>query len=536
MAGAHLCMAAPAWNVSLMGRLEVRLGNDIFRDIAILHSNMKNIKPSPLNSSCNQAMLISAVAKHMSAKEKRAFAATLDLHEPASLLTRGEDIGNGAVEAKKEQLSTMGLLMRIGDQDLIEGAIMSDRFVERAPFVRGDGPGIEMLPWTVLIEGCFSANARALRLADERLSKITDVRHPFYAQLDSASKALAQQGDANDAAEVKACAKILLDLHAGRTESTLSEREKKSKSLNAKMLDEKQAEAQRLLLAACLEGSENLAAAALSLGAEPTVQCAYAAAASENPGLARSLLVGAWDHWQEAATSRRIEFLAMMQGLGDSWALDAIGNKEKTLRRKELGMLDDFGALTLAAAALAKAPDILEALAQRQALAPAMELSKEFKDPAAWRVAARDAFPIPDVSELVGLARTGQWKLCSARLADAKANGVDDDWRSTTTQILSEEATVSALNEDSFIFERKFSGKRPRKRPSGDLWSLKLALEISDAGLGFKPGHPVKDVSQALVDNGKEKRELDAEVAKWEAGKLRGSSAKSTQSTPARRL
>lgn len=507
-----------------------------FRDVAILHIHMTKFKPSPLNSSCNQSLLISALVKNMSAKEKMSFAATLDLHEPASLLTRAEGSGDRSVETKREQLSTMGLLMRMGDQDLIEGAIMSDCFLERTPFVRGDSRGMEVLAWTVLIEGFSSANAQALTLAHERLANVVDGRHPFYAQLDGAAQALARQGDANSGADVAACAKILLDLYASRTESVMSAREKKSPSFAVKMSEVRQAVAQQLLLAACVEGCDNLASAALALGAEPSIQCAHAAAASENTKLALSLLGGPDKHWQQAKTSRRIEFLEMMQGLGESWASEAMGKKENALRRREQGMLDDFGSLTLAVAAQAKPANSIEALAQRKLLAPAMELSKEFKDPKAWRLAAREAFPVPDIAELIGLAKTGQWKLCSARLGDAKANGVDEDWRLATARVLSEEATMSSLNEDRFVLDCDHAWKKARPRRSGDFWALKLALEISDEGLGFKPGVLAKEVSKALVDNGKLKSVVDAQVAKWEAGKLGGVAVKSSKSKPVSRL
>lgn len=478
---------------------------------------MKKSRSPSRNFACNQASMIAALAKNMSAQDKRAFAGTLNLHEPAMLLTPKTDGATSTREAYAEEISMMALLMRIGDQDLIAGAIGGESFLADPPFVRGSRHEFKWLGWTVMAEGLCEANATAIKLAIEALiNKSEQQLHLFYQNLSEAQNCLATHADSNSEQDVRECAELLVDLEASQADGLSSGWLAKPKASSPQAVGNRIRSASQLLGKACRHGSSSLAEAALAMGAQAGFKRAQEAVEAQAPKLAQSLMERMGGQWAAGKEACHVDFFIALEKLGRG----LIDCREKpSAFEKEMAdseMLNDFASLLIEALERSSKPwSSREGSAQGRALAQAMALSKEFEDCEKWRGRARAAFPAPHPTEIVALAQAGQWELCQQRLLDAEEQGAGRLWG----------ANLAA--ELCFRAERRSQDE--------ELWLYELGLELESKGFADLDSL-AKKIAARLTAKGSSPMKLAQSRADWEARSLGEATALHNKASSTMRL
>lgn len=494
------------------------------------------------NSSCNQGALLLAAAKKMTSEEKRALGESLDLIEPVTLVTR-MDLGEeaGQQEAVAETVSTMALLMRLGDQDLIEGAIAGPFFIQNLPMVRG-GQIFEHPGASVMLEGMALGNARALAMARDRLQDAWQHRsHPFNAQLLGGLKELAAHADGLAPEDVRACAAIAMERHLARelayAQCGVARNSIKGKSSAYGEEDarfDKLHFAGKMLAAACQEGSSLLSEAAMELGAVPTMILALSALRAGSPALAKTMLALSSQEWDGAKGVARAQFFEELADIADM-LLGSMRSRQGASRIKSSGKARALGQLILAAETMGAAKITKEERNSRQlCISSAMGISREFESAKMWIATMRGRFPLAAPAELGTLAKTGQWELCRARIQDAMAAGADGQWTMEMKRELREAAGPSHGDQcgdalgSFFAFEEDGApeaGPGSKKPKRDKLWMLMLAWEVDAAkNQGERLGEMV---SSQLMTFGAEQTAISAAKAKWEAMKLDSAVGKS---------
>lgn len=475
-------------------------------------------KTNPPMVEPNFQMMLSAACSSMGMQAKRDFAARMDLLSPVTFLHRYSDpsrLNSSFVNGQIDSVSTLAMMIRMGDPDLIKGALESPRFKDPSVVVHSREYDCQDLNSVALAECLAMSDIDSLHVL-KTVSGKDHFAHELrlavsneWSERRLATDFFVKHADSHDPLKVKACARWMMEEHRSFIESMSPDaKSSKSKAQRAMQVESNMAHAKLgLLSSACAAGSMSAAEAAMELGALPDFHHAARAFEAGAVGLAAKL-------WSAAQSNM------------DMGHLDAKGPKEyesvhrhsrdqahpvMAIERRNLALAECALSLSrLARGRVARdedlsawesramremSPDIGEAclallgssagLEQRQDLgAPAFALSDLFENPAGWVRRARAALPCPGGGEFVALARAGKWSLAEKRLADALRVGVDEPWRESTRKALVEFAGEQLEARMKAQRENGAHAKADAQVASG-LSSVRMACAISMANLGW---------------------------------------------------
>lgn len=456
---------------------------------------------------CNAAVLLAKSTQEMGRAEKMAFVAELELQEPVAALSRYAEPGEQHRRGHVESMTMLSLILRMGDRDMIDAAIMSPSFLERQVWheSRDHSGGSEEMGKTAARVALARADLATLRLAQSVLAGGNPIERHLRADgvrdQNEAVRQFAEAADANDPADVEECARWL----ASSRRAEVGAMFKRGSAKLAREAAEREAKASasvyaELLSLACGAGSSSLARAAVAGGARFEVSHAALCLENGNPALAR----WAWtSSHADACDADRAKAL-----MSCARSLSALG---ATLRSgKDNGAAAGFesikgrlGEFVMEAITPARDRHSEMGRAQGELLAQAMPLSRHFEKPGAWVRLARAAHPLPSPSEARALMVSNKRALLAQRLSDAVSAGVGAGWRA--------EALLQLVAPDN---EHGSWSRSVEDEVSPSSWRFKLAVALQPLFHGLE--HPL----MALSGMGVPRADLERELAAYECGVL----------------